>query len=89
MAAGETRIWVDEGLLVWDGSVLELFRNDGKTGAWRLHALTVQRWEAQALRGERSLLKIWDSAKHYEAATVATTQLVAMTAVMAEIESTR
>ena len=89
MADSETRIWVDEGLLVWDGSVLELFRSDGKQGSWRLHGLVIQRWESEPRRNDRTLLKVWDSPKHYESAMVPTPELSTMTAVMAAVDAIR
>lgn len=89
MPEGETRIWVEEGLLVWTGNVLELFRNDGKQGSWRLHGLVVQRWEAEPRRGDRSLLKVWDSEHHYESALVPTSELPALTRMMTAVGAIR
>ena len=81
-------MWTEEGLLTWDGSVLELFKNDGKTGAWRVHALTIVRWEIEQRRG-LFLLKVFDHERHYESALVADSQRPMIESMMAEVDAAR
>ena len=82
----ELRLWCDVGLLTWDGRILELFPNTGKDSAWRVHAATVVRWELEP-RKNVSLLKVWTSAKHYEAALVTDADESMMRHIMAEVDT--
>lgn len=84
----ERQVWTREGLLTWDGRVLELFKTDGKTGEWRVHALTIVRWEIEQRRGA-FLLKVFDHEKHYESALVDDAQRPVIDSLMAEVGATR
>ncbi len=59
-----------EGLLRLDPPVLELFRNDGRQGAWRLHATLVTEIE-QERRSDRIQVRFHTTPKFYESAEVA------------------
>jgi len=78
----------DEGLLSWDGRVLELFPTNGKATHWRVHAATVVRWELEQRRGV-SLLKVYDHERHYENVLVADAQRPLVEALMAEVDAVR
>ncbi len=88
MASDEQRLWTEDGLLTWDGRVLELFPTNGKDRSWRLHAATVLRWESQQHRGVAQV-RIFDHAKHYEVVVVTDAQLPWIEAVMAQVEAVR
>ncbi len=88
MDESERRVWLEEGLLVWDGRVLELFRTDGKQGNWRVHAAIVEQWELEQRRGV-SLLKVHIGGKHYESVLVRDQDVAAVHQIMAEVEEVR
>lgn len=60
---------VMEGLLSFDGRVLELFRGDGMQGSWRLHARLITAVE-QERRKDRILFRFYTAPKFYESASV-------------------
>lgn len=78
----------EEGLLTWDGSVLEHFSTDGRDNSWRVHAATVQRWEIEQRRGV-SLLKAYYTDKHCKSALVADSSRPMIQALMAEVDAVR
>lgn len=46
------------GVLAWDGSALEMFRTDGRTGAFRLHGATIRSWEIEPHK-KGPILRVW------------------------------
>ena len=60
---------VIEGILSFDGRVVELFRTDGRQGAWRLHARLITAIE-QDRRRDRIELRFQTTPKFYESAQV-------------------
>jgi len=69
MSAATLEITVVEGLLRFDGTVLELFRDDGRTGAWRLHARLITDVE-QDRRRDRIELRFHTTPHFYESAQI-------------------
>jgi hypothetical protein len=86
MGETERRVWCEEGMLCWDGRILEMFPTDGRDHAWRLHAATVVEWEVEARRGV-SLLKVRPNKKHYESALVSDQDLPLVRQIMAEVDA--
>lgn len=85
----EQHVRVDEGLLVWDGRVLELFRSDGGTKPWRLHVGVIRRCEIEERKKTIVLLKVWDGAHHWESVTFESEQLEAIRQIVGEIDRQR
>ena len=79
---------VVEGLLRFDGTVVELFRNDGRTGAWRLHARLITEVE-QDRRRDRIELRFHTTPHFYESAQVPLADEVAALDLIRAVESTR
>lgn len=46
------------GVLAWDGTALEMFRTDGRTGSFRLHGATIHRWEIEPHK-KGPVLQVW------------------------------
>ena len=66
----DRRLWADEGLLVWDGRALELYRTDGRTDGWRVDARTVERWVLDDPAPAPLVLKLYTTSGHLAAATI-------------------
>lgn len=77
---------VDDGLLVWDGTVLELFPTDGRSDAWRIHGATVEACEFEQRRGG-SLLKIPLTKRYYRSVFVPDALLAEVRAIVTELEA--
>ncbi len=56
-----------EGMLCFDGRVLELFRNDGRESPWRLHGALIIDIE-QERRSDRIHVRFHTTPKFYESA---------------------
>lgn len=69
MSATVLELAVVEGLLRFDGTVVELFRSDGRTGAWRLHAALITAIE-QDRRKDRIEVRFRTTPTFYESAQV-------------------
>lgn len=85
----EQHVRVDEGLLVWDGQVLELFRSDGRIGAWRIHVGVVRLCEIEERKKGAILLKVWDGAHHWESVMFGSEQLEVIRQIVGEIDRLR
>jgi hypothetical protein len=85
---GERRVTTREGLLTFDGRVLEIFPTDGKDNRWRVHAATVVRWELEQRKG-CALLKVFTHPKHHRSTLVDDVALPAVRALMAEVDAAR
>ena len=79
-----TEIPVFEGTLVWDGRVLELFRDDGKQGAFRLLASHIVSTEIER-RKDRLFVKFNVTDRFYEAVEVAFDHEPAITGLVSQI----
>jgi hypothetical protein len=86
MAGEERRVRTAEGLLTWDGRVLEYFKTDGRSGAWRVHAATILKWELDQ-RKNVTLLKVYDNERHYESALIADHDVQTLRAILAEVDA--
>ena len=75
---------VFEGTLVWDGRVLELFRNDGKQGSFRVLGDHVQSTEIER-RKDRLHVKFAVTDRFYEAVEVGLDQEAAITDLIARL----
>ena len=84
----ELCITTQEGLLTWDGRVLELFATDGKDNHWRVHVATIVRWELEHRRG-CVLLKLFTHPKHYRSTLVDDATLPTLQSLMAELDAAR
>mgnify|MGYP003378584118 CR=1 FL=1 len=80
---------VDEGLLVWDGRVLELFRSDGGTKPWRLHVGVIRRCEIEERKKGIAQLKVWDHERHWESVMFASEELEVIRQIVGEIDRQR
>jgi hypothetical protein len=74
-----------EGLLCFDGRVLELFRNDGRTGAWRLHVGVITAVE-QDRRRDRIEARFFTNQHFYESAQVPLADEPALLGLIAAVE---
>lgn len=71
--AGNHRLWVDEGLLVWDGRALELFKSDGRHDGWRVDARTIERAVIDERPDGSAVLKLYTLSGHFASASVPAT----------------
>lgn len=85
----EQHVRVDEGLLVWDGRVLELFRSDGGTKPWRLHVGVIRRCEIEERKKGIVQLKVWDHERHWESVMFGSEQLDVIRQIVGEIDRQR
>jgi hypothetical protein len=82
---GVTEIEVLEGLLCWDGRVLELFRRDGRQGSWRLHGTLVTAVRTEVLE-DRLEVRFHTTPAHYESVQVAPEAEAALRALIAALD---
>lgn len=82
----ERRVTTQEGLLTWDGRVLELFPTDGKDNRWRVHVDTLVRWELEPRKG-CALLKLFTHPKHYRSTLIDDAALPMLRSLMADVDA--
>lgn len=80
-------VQVFEGMLIWDGRVLELFRNDGKQGAFRLFGDHVRSTHVER-RKDRLLVKFEVTDRFYESVEVGFEHEAAITDIIAQLGAT-
>ena len=86
---GDRRVWADEGLLIWDGRALELYKSDGRHDGWRVDARTVERWVVDDAVPGQIVLKLYTSSGHLAGASIPEGSRADIESILTEIDALR